>query len=251
MKKLLWAFVIAIPMISTGYAQQEMSASGEVVSVRLLTRTMTVRDARANEVIRYNVPTGTPVTLAGQPGRFGYVRNGDTVNISYVGTNEGREAVRIGIPQPTSSMDMRVTEGLLSTITGRVENVGTVSRTLTVRGDQSGERHTYAVPEGVRFTVGGETAGLWALRTGDDVVMRFTEQNGQRQATRVRIPQPVTPLAQRQPQPAPAGAVAQTAPRTQLPRTASSLPLLGLFGVLSSLAAVSLRVFRSKARAHG
>ncbi|MDH3420368.1 MAG: hypothetical protein OEQ25_16740 [Gammaproteobacteria bacterium] len=247
MKKLLWASILVLPMISTGYAQQEMSASGQVVSVRLLTRTMTVRDTTANEVIRYNVPTGTPVTLAGQPGRFGYLRNGDMVNVTYVGTNDGREAVRIGIPQPTSSMDMRVSEGLLSTVTGRVENVGTVSRTLTVRGDQSGERFTYAVPEGVRFTIGGQNARLGLLQVGDDVVLRFTEEGGQRQAARVRVPQPVTPLAQRQP--APAGAVAQTAPRTQLPRTASSLPLLGLFGLLSLLAAVSLRVFRGKA--HG
>lgn len=247
MKKLLWAAIFALPMISTSFAQQEMSASGQIVSVSLLNRTMTVRDASANEVIRYVVPTGTPVTLAGQRGRFGYLRNGDTVNVTYAGTNDGREAVRIGVPQPTSSMDMRVTEGLLSTVTGRVENVGVVSRTLTVRGDQSGQRFTYAVPDGVRFTVGGQSARLGLLQVGDNVVLRFREEGGQRQAARVRVPQPVTPLAQRQP--APAGAAAQTAPRTQLPRTASSLPLFGLFGLLSLLAAVSLRVFRG--RAHG
>ncbi len=246
MKKLLWAIVIAVPIISTAYAQQQMSASGQVVSVSLVNRTMTIRDASANEVTRYIVPTGTPVTLAGQPGRFGYLRNGDTVNVSYVAGNNGRQAVRIGVPQPTPGMDMRVSEGLLSTVTGRVENVGRVSRTLTIRGDQSGERFTYAVPEGVRFTIGGQDARLAHIQVGDNVVLRFREEEGQRQAARVRVPQPVTPLAQRQP--APAGAVAQTAPRTTLPRTASSLPLFGLFGLLSLVAAASLRVFRGRAR---
>lgn len=242
MKPFLMMLILTIPIASTAIAQQEMSATGQVVSVRLLNRTMTVRDAAANEVIRYVVPTGTTVTLAGQPGRFGYLRAGDTVNVTYVGTNDGRETVRIRVPQPTPAMDMRVAEGPMSTITGRVETVGVVSRTLAVRGDQSGDRFTYAVPEGTRFTIGGEDARLGLIQVGDNVTLRFREEGGQRQAARVRVPQPVTPLAQRQA--APAGAVAQTAPRTQLPRTASPLPLFGLLGALSLLAAGSLRIVR-------
>jgi hypothetical protein len=122
--KFILAIILAIPMLSTAYAQQEMTASGQVISVRLLTRTMTVRDAAANEAIRYNVPTGTTVTLAGQPGRLGYLRAGDIVNVTYATTDDGREAIRVRVPEPTSAMDMRVTEGLMSTITGRVQDVG-------------------------------------------------------------------------------------------------------------------------------
>jgi hypothetical protein len=242
--KFILAIILAIPMLSTAYAQQEMTASGQVISVRLLTRTMTVRDAAANEAIRYNVPTGTTVTLAGQPGRLGYLRAGDIVNVTYATTDDGREAIRVRVPEPTSAMDMRVTEGLMSTITGRVQDVGYVSRTLTVLGDQSGERYTYAVPEGTRFTIGGQEARLGHLVRGDQVTLRFSEESGQRVAARVRIPEPATPLAQRQDQAPPAGVVAQTAPRTQLPRTASSVPLFALFGVLSLLAAGSLRLTR-------
>ncbi|MDH3546584.1 MAG: hypothetical protein OEN22_05765 [Gammaproteobacteria bacterium] len=243
MKKLLLAIILAVPMVSTSYAQQEMSASGEVVSVRMMTRTMTVRDASSNEVIRYNVPMGTTVTLAGQPGRLGYLRSGDTVNVNYVNTDEGRETVRIRVPQPTSAMDLRITEGPMSTITGRVESINYGNRTITVLGDQSGQRFTYAIPEETRVTVGGENARIGHIQRGDNVTLRFKEEAGQRQAARVRVPQPVTPLAARRVQAAPA-AVAQTAPRTQLPRTASSLPLFGLLGVLSLFAAGSLRLTR-------
>jgi Cu/Ag efflux protein CusF len=243
MKKFMLAIILVIPMVSTAYAQQEMSASGQVVSVRLLTRTMTIRDASANEVIRYSVPMGTTVTLAGQPGRLGYLRSGDTVNVNYVNTDEGRQAVRVRVPEPTSAMDMRIAEGPMSTITGRVEGVNYGNRTITVLGDQSGERFTYAVPRGTRVTVGGDDARIGHIQRGDSVILRFNEQDGQRQAARVRVPEPVTPLAARREQAAPA-TVAQTAPPAQLPRTASPLPLFGLIGALSLLIAGSLRLVR-------
>ncbi|MDH3338132.1 MAG: hypothetical protein OER22_04040 [Gammaproteobacteria bacterium] len=241
MRKLLLAIILVIPMVSAAYAQQQMSASGKVVSVRLLTRTMTVRDATANEVISYNVPIGTTVTMAGQPGRFGYLRAGDTVTLNYKNTDEGREALVVSVPQPTPAMDMRVAEGPMSTITGRVESVNQRNRTITVLGDQSGERFTYAVPDGVRITVGGESARIAEIQRGDDVILRFKGADDQRQAARVSVPEPVTPLAARR---TPATPVAQAAPRTQLPRTASLLPLFGLFGVLSLLAAGSLGLAR-------
>ena len=245
MKKLLLAIMLAVPMVSTSYAQQEMSASGQVVSVRMLTRTMTVRDASANEVIRYNVPMDTTVTLAGQPGRLGYLRSGDTVNVNYVNTDEGRETVRVRVPQPTSAMDMRIAEGPMSTVTGSVEGINYGNRTVTVRGDQSGERFTYAIPQGTRVTVGGEDARIGHIQRGDSVVLRFKEEAGQRQAARLRVPQPATPLSARRVAAAP---VAQTAPPRQLPRTASSLPLFGLLGVIALLAAGSLNLARRARR---
>lgn len=245
MRRLLLALIFILPIVSTSFAQQQMSATGEVVSVRLLTRTMSVRDASRNsEVIRYNVPMGTNVTLAGQPGRLGYLRAGDTVNVNYVNTDDGREATRVRVPQPTSAMDMRITEGPMSTITGTVERVDYRNRTLTVLGDQSGERFTYAVPQGTRVTVGGENARLGHIDRGDSVILRFNDAAGQRQAARLRVPQTSTPLAQRRDQTPPAGVAAQQAPRAQLPRTASSLPLLVLFGALAFLGAGSLGLMR-------
>ena len=216
--------------------------SGEVVSVRLMTRTMTVRDVSANEVVRYNVPIGTTVTLAGQPGRLGYLRAGDTVNINYINTDDGREAVQVRVPEPTSAMDMRIADGEMSTITGNVESINYSNRTVTVLGDQSGQRFTYAIPQGTRITVGGENARIGHIQRGDHVTMRFKEENGQRQAARVRVPQPATPLAARRDQ---SQAVAQQAATSmQLPRTAGSMPLLVLFGGLSLLAAGTLRLAR-------
>ena len=241
MKKLLLAIICTIPMVSTANAQQEMSASGEVVSVRTLTRTMTVRDVSANEVIRYGVPLGTTVTLAGQPGRLGYLRQGDTVNINYAKTDEGRKALVVRVPQPTSAMDMRVKEGEMSTVTGKIQTVNSSKRTITLLGDQSGKRFTYAVPEGTKLTFGGENARLRDLQRGDDITLRFKSEGEERQVARVRIPQPATPLAARR---VAAQPVAQTALPKQLPRTASSLPLFALLGVFSLLAAGSLQLTR-------
>lgn len=245
MKKLLLAVLLTIPTVSTSYAQQEMSASGEVVAVRMLTRTMTVRDKSAKEVIRYNVPLGTTVTLAGQSGRLGYLRNGDTVNLSYVNTDEGRKATVVRVPQPNSAMDMRVKEGDMSTVTGNIEAVNFGKRTMTVRGDQSGQRFTYVVPQGARLTVGGKGARMQDLRRGDEVILRFKSEGEERQVARAGIPKPVTPLAARR---ATAAPVATTASARQLPKTASSLPMFVLLGVLSLLAAGSLRLTRLNSR---
>ncbi|MDH3281422.1 MAG: hypothetical protein OEQ18_09870 [Gammaproteobacteria bacterium] len=241
MKKLLLTIFFTILTVSTSYAQQEMSASGEVVAVRLLTRTMTVRDISANEVIRYSVPLGTTVTLAGQPGGLGYLRNGDTVNINYTNTDEGRKAVLVRVPEPTSSMDMRINEGEMSTITGTVQEFSSSNRTITVLGDQSGQRFTYAVPEGTRLTVAGENARMRDLRRGDSVILRFKSEGEQRQVARARVPQPATPLAARRQAAAP---VAQTAAPQQLPRTASTLPLFAIFGAIALLVAGSLNLAR-------
>ena len=248
MKKFLMVIILTIPMAATSFAQQQISASGKVVSVRMLTRTITVRDVSANEVIRYNVPMGTNVTLAGQPGRFGHLRNGDTVNVDYVNTDDGRKAVQVRVPQPRAAVDMRITEGEMSTITGRVEDINYRNRTITVRGDQSGERFTYAVPEGARTTVGGETARFGHLQRGDDVTLRFKAAGDQRKAARLRVPQTATPLAARRVPTTSADMVTQTAARTQLPRTASSLPLFGLLGMLSLILAGSLQLTRRNRR---
>ena len=245
MKKLLLVIVLTIPTISTAHAQQEMSASGEVVAVRMLTRTMTVRDKSANEVIRYSVPLDTTVTLAGQSARLGYLRQGDTVNVSYENTDEGRKALVVRVPQPTSAMDMRVKEGEMSTITGTIEAVSSSKRTITILGDQSGQRFTYLVPEGTRLTFGGEDARLRDLQRGDNITMRFKSKGEERQVARVRVPQPATPLATRR---VAAQPVAQAALPTQLPRTASSLPLLALVGLASLLGAGALRLNRRTRR---
>ena len=245
MKKLFLAIILTIPMVSTADAQQEMSASGEVVAVQLLNRTMTVRDKSAKEVIRYSVPLGTTVTLAGQSSGLGYLREGDTVNVNYKNTDEGRKALAVRVPQPTSAMDMRVKEGEMSTITGTIEAVNSVKRTITILGDQSGQRFTYVVPEGTRLTFGGEKARLRDLQRGDNITVRFKSEGEERQVARVRVPQPAAPLATRR---VAAQPVAQTAPPKQLPRTASTLPLFALVGLVSLLGAGALRLNRRNRR---
>lgn len=241
MKKLILAGILAIPMVSTTYAQQEMSASGEVVAVRMLTRTLTVRDQAANEVIRYSVPLGTTVTLAGQSGRLGYLRNGDMVNVSYVNTDDGREARIVRVPQPNSAMDLRIQEGDMSTVTGVIQSVNPSKRTITILGDQTGERFTYAVPEDARLTFAGEKARMNDFKRGDNAILRFNSEDKDLTVARVRVPTPVATLETRRVASEP---VAMAATPRQLPRTASSLPLFALFGAIALLLAGSLNLAR-------
>ena len=207
---------------------------------------MTVRDKSAKEVIRYSVPLGTTVALAGQSGRLGFLRQGDTVNVNYVNTDEGRKAMVVRVPQPTSAMDMRIKEGESSTVTGTIQAINSGKRTITVLGDQSGQRFTYAVPEGTRLTFGGEDARLRDLRRGDNITLRFNSKGEQRQLARARVPQPVTPLAVRRTAAEP---VAQSSTPKQLPRTASLLPLFVIFGAIALLVAGSLNLSRRARRA--
>jgi len=242
MKKLILGIVLATSIGPVAMAQQTMTASGQVVSVRLVPRTFSVRDARAQEVIRYSVATGTPVTIAGGEARLGHLRAGDRVDVTYRRTDQGREATRIRVPEPTSALDQRVTEGLFSTISGEVVAVDNGQRTLTVVGDQSGERHSYSIPQGTRISISGENARIRDLQRGDNVTLRFREEGQQRQAARVRVPQTATPLAQRQARAS--SAAAQPAQPRQLPRTASPLPLLGFVGILGLIGSGALRLRR-------
>lgn len=245
MRNLVLILVLSTAMGSTAIAQQTMTSSGEVVSVRLVPRTFSVRDAQAREVIRYRVPAGTQVTIAGGQARLGHLRAGDRVDVTYRNTDDGREATRVRVPQATASLDQRASEGLFSTISGEVAAINFGTRTLTVVGDQTGERFSYSVPQSTRITIEGENARLGNLRRGDPVTLRFRSEGDQREVARVRLPVTTTPLAQR-PNQAPAGVAAQTQqtqPR-QLPRTAGSLPLLGLFGFLAFASAGALRFAR-------
>lgn len=243
MKKLLMILVIGMPMSSVTVAQETMNASGELVSVRLVTRTFTVRDPQAREVIRYNVPMGTPVTIAGGKARLGHLRSGDRVNVTYRSTDEGREATQVAVPAADPTFDQRVREGLFSTVTGQVAAINFSERTITVVGDQSGERYSYPVPQGARITVGGEQARLGNLRRGDNVVLRFKAEGEQREVARIRVPETTTPVARRPVQTTPPVAAAQQRP-SALPKTASPLPFVALAGAFALLGAGALRITR-------
>ena len=245
MKKLIIGIFISFFIAPLTMAQQTMTATGEIVSVRLLTRTFSVRDTRAQEVIRYNVPTGTPVTIANGQARLGHLRSGDRVNVTYRNTDQGRQATSIQVPEANPGYDQRVSDGLFSTITGRVDAINYGTRVITVIGDQSGDRYSYQVPQGTTISISGQSARLGNLRRGDQVTLRFGREQEQRVAARIRVPQTTTPLAQRPIQQSTV-TTAQAQQSRQLPRTASMLPLLGLFGLISLLAAGSIRFMRSR-----
>ena len=237
---------------STVHAQTAQLASGKIVSVRRVDRSITVDDAMTGEILRYSVPGDATITLAGATGRLGFLRAGDTVDVEYVVTSEGRQAGIVRVPQPTPAMDQRIAEGPMSTITGTVEQIRHRARTMTVRGDQSGERFTYAFPEGTPVNIGGRLARFGQINQGDNVILRFrNEETGEREVARVQVPNPQPPLAERvdesAPAAPPAGLMAQTN-RAQLPRTAGDLPAMLATGLVLLCGAVVVGIIRRRAR---
>jgi len=144
----------------------------------------------------------------------------------------------------------------VETVTGKVWHVSPPhSVTLTL---ENGQNQTFKIPKDQKFTVNGEETDAFALKKGMMVsAQRVTEvpetvitQQVKRTGT---IPPPPPPpkqdvavlIAEAPAAPAPLAAAAEPAP-TQLPKTASQLPLMGLLGLLLcgiSLTATVIRKF--------
>ena len=144
------------------------------------------------------------------------------------------------------------------TVTGTVWHVNPpLSVILTL---EDGKNQEFKIPNGQKFNVNGQMTDAFGLRRGMTVsatqVVEQPEtvvaQNAKLTGSMPPPPPPppadapilvavVVPVAP--PAPAPAPAVAEATP-PPLPKTASELPLIGLFGAMSLLAGLGLRVIR-------
>ncbi len=123
---------------------------------------------------------------------------------------------------------------------------------------ENGENQKFQVPAGTKFTVGGQETDVFALRKG--MVVTATKivespQNvvsSQRQVTGTIPPGATVLVAKGQPTPTPGGtAEPATTASTQLPKTGSNWPLLGMVGLLLMFAAMGSRVLRGASRIQG
>jgi hypothetical protein len=154
------------------------------------------------------------------------------------------------------------------TVTGKVWQVNAPYVIVTLA---DGKNKQYKVPDGTKFKVNGEDKTVFDLRKGmnvsatvvtdtpETVVSRDTSVSGTGPVAKA-VPKPVTPpqtgallieepapaptqMAKAEPPPAPAQAAPEPKP-SRLPKTASSLPLVGLAGLLALAAGVGMRIRR-------
>jgi LPXTG-motif cell wall-anchored protein len=141
------------------------------------------------------------------------------------------------------------------TVTGKVWHVNPpLSLILTL---DDGSNQEFKIPKGQKFKVNGQDLDAWGLKKGMIVnATKVVEQPVEVVAKQAKLtgsmPPPPPPPAPDQPilvavvvpAAAPAPAAPAAAPAA-LPKTGSSLPLIGLLGLLSMLCAGGLRLFRS------
>ena len=141
------------------------------------------------------------------------------------------------------------------TVTGKVWHVNPPLSVILTLDD--GTNQEFKIPKGQTFMVNGEKKDAWGLKKGMIInATKVVEQPVEVVAKQTKLtgtaPPPPPPPPPDQPilvavivpAPAPAAAPAEAAPAA-LPKTGSSLPLIGLLGVLSLLCAGGLRLFRS------
>jgi hypothetical protein len=137
----------------------------------------------------------------------------------------------------------------VKTVTGKVWNITPPSSVILTLED--GTNQQFKIPKGQKFMVDGQQVDAWGLKKG--MVVKATKVveepvtvvSEQRQLAGSMPPPPPPPpvdvpilIAVAAPPPAPAAAP------TELPKTGSLLPLIGLLGCLSFLTSMGLGVVR-------
>ena len=140
------------------------------------------------------------------------------------------------------------------TVTGKVWHVTPPSSVILTL--DNGENQSFKIPEGQKFMVDGQEKDAWGLKKGMRVsATKIVEepitqvQEEARLAGHMPPPPPMpeasTPILVAVAKPAPAEAPAPAATATaELPKTASDLPMLGLFGCMLITGSFGIRVYR-------
>jgi hypothetical protein len=139
------------------------------------------------------------------------------------------------------------------TVTGKVWHVTPPSSVILTM--DNGENQSFKIPTGQKFMVDGRETDAWGLKKGMRVsATKIVEepvtqvQEEARLAGHMPPPPPMpeasTPILVAVAKPAPAEAPAPAAAPAELPKTASDLPLIGLFGGMLIAGSFGIRVYR-------
>jgi len=233
-------FVALIPTLllagSWAWAQQDIQTEikrGRVLYVE--GNNLVVRDP-SGLVQHYTVPEG-----------FRFNVGGREVSVSQLKPGTDLTATITTITKPKTVRTTQVTRGTVWEVVGN-----TVMVTL-----ESGERKTFVVPNWFKFNVAGQEKSVQELRKGMKLTATVVHETQEMVSETTRA---VTGLSPAPPRPAPRPVARTVAPprapaprpmarapqqlAVSLPATGSSVPLIGLLGVLALLAAFGLRMVR-------
>jgi hypothetical protein len=193
-----------------------------------------------------NVPDSVTVTVDGKQLNIHQIQPGMTVE---------RQTITTTTPKVVTT---------IKTVTGKVWFINPPNSVILTM--ENGKNQEFKIPNGQKFTVNGQETDAFGLRKGMVVnaqqVIEQPETVVAQQVKRTGImpppppaPAPNVAILVLVPAPAPAPAPVETAAAapepvpTQLPKTASELPLIGLLGILFcglSLAIMAIRGTKSR-----
>lgn len=121
MKKILSVLTVvtAFAMTAQAVAQQDDSirsdryivsqefVEAEVIRVKPIERTITVKGELRGETRKFTVPEGTKITVNGKEARLRHLRTGDTIRVSFAERAEKVVVNRIRLPDTDISMSVR------------------------------------------------------------------------------------------------------------------------------------------------
>ena len=228
--------------VKSGTPTKEVTIeSGEVVAVKGNDLFVKMADGTMED---FRVPAGAKVKVDGQM-------------VAVQDLKPGTKLQRATVVTTTLQVVMTI-----ESVEGKVWHVNPpVSVILTLA---NGENQMFKIPDGQKFIVGGQEVDAWHLKKGMLVsAVRVTEAPATSVTKQTHVAgtiaadQPVL-IAQGSPKPAPAAAGTTTAGGTttaaetttnaekKLPKTASDLPLIGIFGLVAISASLISRWLRKR-----
>ncbi|MGD0646390.1 MAG: LPXTG cell wall anchor domain-containing protein [Acidobacteriaceae bacterium] len=189
-----------------------------------------------------NVPASARVTVNGQQLGIQDLKPGMTIS---------RTTITTTTPKVTTTVQ---------TVTGKVFYVNPPTSVILTMDDNTNQRFT--IPKGQTFNINGQTMDAFGLKKGMQISATKVVEVPETVVTQKKIlagtmppPPPIppnqpvliavlVPVQMPAPAPAPVEEAAAPAPAPRLPKTGSSLPLVGLLGLLFMGASFGLRSVR-------
>jgi hypothetical protein len=200
---------------------------------------------------------GNEIVVKMQDGTLRDFRNiPDSARATVDGREIGIRDVKVGmkLQKTVTTTTTPQTITTVQTVSGKVWHVNPPKSVILTLED--GTNQQFTIPDGQKFNVNGQMTDAWGLKKGMKVnATKVVEQPATSVDVRKQLsgsmPPPPPPPAD-QPilvasaAPAPAPVPSPAAPTaTELPKTGSMLPLIGLLGLTSFVASFALRIVRS------
>lgn len=218
---------------SSGQATQQVQVQrAEVITVQGNDLVVKMEDGTIRHIA--NVPESARATVDGKE----------------VGIHDLQPGMKLERTITTTTTPKVITT--VKSVTGKVWHVNPPKSVILTLED--GTNQQFTIPKGQKFNVDGQMVDAWGLRKGMNISATkvveepINEVNQQAKVTGSMPPPPPAPPAD-QPilvasaAPVPAPAAAAEAP-AQLPKTGSSVPMIGLLGLLLCGTALGIKMLR-------